>query len=59
MRFTNQPIRLLRILRYCARMGFKMESRTQEWFDLAMERGLHKNLEAGTWEMNACARARR
>jgi len=43
--FTNQPIRLLRILRYVARMGFKMESRTQEWFDLAMERGLNENIE--------------
>jgi len=42
--FTNQPIRLMRILRYCARMGFKMESRTQEWFDLAMERSLHENV---------------
>jgi tRNA nucleotidyltransferase (CCA-adding enzyme) len=45
--FTNQPIRLLRILRYCTRMGFKMETRTQEWFDLAFERGLHQNLDAG------------
>jgi tRNA nucleotidyltransferase/poly(A) polymerase len=43
--FTNQPIRLLRILRYAARMGFKIESRTQEWFDLAVERGLHENLQ--------------
>jgi tRNA nucleotidyltransferase (CCA-adding enzyme) len=43
--FTNQPVRLLRILRYSARMGFKMESRTQEWFDLAMERGLNANIE--------------
>jgi tRNA nucleotidyltransferase (CCA-adding enzyme) len=43
--FTNQPIRILRILRYCARMGFKIEGRTQEWFDLAMERGLHQNFE--------------
>ncbi|MGA8222109.1 MAG: hypothetical protein WB780_10695 [Candidatus Acidiferrales bacterium] len=43
--FTNQPVRLLRILRYAARMGFKMESRTQEWFDLAMERGLNQNVE--------------
>src|SRR5271155_3182604 len=42
--FTNQPVRLLRILRYAARMGFKMESRTQEWFELAMERGLNKNI---------------
>jgi tRNA nucleotidyltransferase (CCA-adding enzyme) len=43
--FTNQPIRLMRILRYAARMGFRMESRTQEWFDLALERGLQANLE--------------
>jgi tRNA nucleotidyltransferase (CCA-adding enzyme) len=43
--FTNQPIRIMRILRYCARMGFKMESRTQEWFDLAMERGMHEKFE--------------
>lgn len=42
--FTNQPIRLLRTLRYSARMGFKMDPRTQEWFDLAMERGLNKNI---------------
>ncbi len=43
--FTNQPIRLLRALRYCARMGFKMEQRTQEWFDLAIERGLVATIE--------------
>jgi tRNA nucleotidyltransferase (CCA-adding enzyme) len=45
--FTNRPIRLIRILRYCARMGFKMESRTQEWFDLAVQRGLHEKMDAG------------
>jgi len=45
--FTNQPVRLLRILRYAARMGFRMEQRTQEWFELAMERGLHENIEGG------------
>src|SRR5579862_4142859 len=43
--FTNQPIRIMRILRYCARMGFKMEQRTQEWFDLAIERDMQKNIE--------------
>src|SRR5580704_16117291 len=43
--FTNQPIRLMRILRYCARMGFKMEPRTQEWFDLAMQRDMQRNIE--------------
>jgi tRNA nucleotidyltransferase (CCA-adding enzyme) len=45
--FTNRPVRLLRVLRYSARMGFKMESRTAEWFALALERGLHKNLDPG------------
>src|ERR1700734_1753923 len=56
--FTNQPIRLMRTLRYCARMGFKMEPRTQEWFDLAMERGMNKNIEAVDvgHEMRALAR---
>jgi tRNA nucleotidyltransferase (CCA-adding enzyme) len=56
--FTNQPIRLLRTLRYGARMGFKMDPRTQEWFDLAMERGLNKNIgsaEVGH-ELRALAR---
>jgi tRNA nucleotidyltransferase (CCA-adding enzyme) len=38
--FTNQPVRLLRALRYEARMGFKMESRTKDWFNLAIEREL-------------------
>jgi tRNA nucleotidyltransferase/poly(A) polymerase len=56
--FTNQPIRLMRILRYCARMGFKMEARTQEWFDLAFERGLQQNLEGADvgGEIRAAAR---
>ena len=38
--FTNQPVRLLRALRLAARMGFKLESRTQEWVNLAIEREL-------------------
>ncbi len=42
--FTNQPIRLLRVHRYAARMDFKIESRTQEWFDLAMERALQEQI---------------
>lgn len=44
--FTNQPERLMRATRYCVRMGFKMEQRTADWFALAKERGLHKNLPA-------------
>ncbi len=42
--FTNQPVRLLRVLRYAARMGFKVEQRTSDWFALAIERDLHKNI---------------
>src|SRR5262250_2096095 len=42
--FTNQPPRLLRVLRYAARMGFKLEQRTQEWFELAIERDLHHSI---------------
>jgi len=42
--FTNQPVRLLRALRYEARMGFKMESRTSDWFNLALERELQATI---------------
>jgi tRNA nucleotidyltransferase/poly(A) polymerase len=42
--FTNQPVRLLRAVRYCARMDFKLESRTEEWFNLALERGLQESI---------------
>ncbi len=42
--FTNQPVRLLRALRLAARMGFKLEARTQEWFNLAIERELQLSI---------------
>jgi tRNA nucleotidyltransferase (CCA-adding enzyme) len=59
--FTNQPVRLLRVLRYAARMGFKLEQRTQEWFDLAIERDLHKTItpEDSGSELRALAREER
>jgi len=44
--FTNQPGRLLRALRFAARMGFALEERTSGWFDLAIERKLHLNIPA-------------
>ena len=44
--FTNQPVRLLRALRYAARMGFKLDSRTSDWFNLAMDRRLHESISA-------------
>src|SRR6201982_562375 len=59
--FTNQPVRLLRVLRFAARMGFKLEQRTQEWFDLAIERELHRTIEAedAGSELRALAREER
>jgi tRNA nucleotidyltransferase (CCA-adding enzyme) len=59
--FTNQPVRLLRVLRFAARMGFKVEARTQEWFDLAIERELHKTIapEDGGSELREAAREER
>ena len=59
--FTNQPVRLLRALRMAARMGFKLESRTQEWFNLAIERELQKTItpeDAGN-ELRGLAREER
>src|SRR5712675_944295 len=59
--FTNQPVRLLRALRYAARMDFKMDSRTTEWFNLAMERKLQETItpeDAGD-ELRAVAREER
>src|SRR6201984_3077954 len=59
--FTNQPVRLLRVLRYAARMGFKLEQRTQEWLELAMERDLHHSItpEDAAEEIRAVAREER
>jgi tRNA nucleotidyltransferase (CCA-adding enzyme) len=56
--FTNQPVRLLRAIRMAARMGFKLESRTQEWFNLAIERELQKTItpEDAGQELRALAR---
>jgi tRNA nucleotidyltransferase (CCA-adding enzyme) len=59
--FTNQPLRLLRAIRMAARMGFKLESRTQEWFNLAIERELQKTItpEDAGHELRALAREER
>ena len=42
-------------------MGFKLEGRTQEWFDLAIERELHKTIssEDAGGELRAVAREER
>jgi tRNA nucleotidyltransferase/poly(A) polymerase len=59
--FTNRPVRLLRVLRFAARMGFKVEARTQEWFDLAIERELQNTItpEDAGGELRAAAREER
>jgi tRNA nucleotidyltransferase (CCA-adding enzyme) len=44
--FTNQPVRILRAMRYAARMDFKLDSRTAEWFKLALERQLQDTISA-------------
>lgn len=44
--FTNQPVRLLRILRFTARLNFQIESRTKDWFDRAIERELQQRIPA-------------
>jgi tRNA nucleotidyltransferase/poly(A) polymerase len=44
--FTNRPVRLLRAIRYATRLGFKLETRTAEWFALAMERGHNERIPA-------------
>src|SRR5580692_5791406 len=59
--FTNSPVRLLRALRIAARMGFKLEARTQEWFNLAIERELQHTIppeDAGD-ELRALAKEER
>src|SRR5271169_1321114 len=59
--FTNSPVRLLRGLRIAARMGYHLESRTQEWFNLAIERELQKTItpEDAGQELRALAREER
>jgi tRNA nucleotidyltransferase (CCA-adding enzyme) len=44
--FTNYPVRLLRVLRFSARLDFKIEARTAEWFDLAISRGMQERMDA-------------
>lgn len=44
--FTNRPVRLLRVIRYSVRLGFKLEPRTAEWFALALQRGLLEKIPA-------------
>src|SRR6202166_999344 len=59
--FTNKPLLLLRALRFAARMGFKIEQRTREGVDLAIERNLQQTIrpEDAGGELRAVAREER
>ena len=59
--FTNQPVRLLRALRFAARMGFKLDARTSDWFNLALERRLQETIspQAAGSEFRQAAREER
>ncbi len=43
--FLHDPVRLLRLVRFEARLGFKPEPRTRELFDAALERGYQDYIE--------------
>ncbi|MFQ5777622.1 MAG: hypothetical protein ACE5IP_06405 [Terriglobia bacterium] len=60
--FLHDPLRMLRLLRFAARLGFRPEARTQEMFERALERGypdylqprsLGREMEQITKEENA------
>ncbi len=44
--FLRDPVRLLRLVRFESRLGFKPEPRTQELFDAALERGYQDYIDA-------------
>jgi len=44
--FVHDPVRLLRLVRFAARLGFRSEPRTQELFDAALERGYQRYISA-------------
>jgi tRNA nucleotidyltransferase/poly(A) polymerase len=45
--FVHDPIRLLRLVRFASRLGFRPEDRTQELFEAALERGYQRCVTAG------------
>lgn len=46
--FVHDPLRLLRLVRFSARLGFKPEPRTQELFEAALERGYQDYIQAAS-----------
>lgn len=43
--FLHDPLRLLRLVRFSTRLGFRPEARTQELFEAALERGYQDSIE--------------
>lgn len=43
--FVNDPVRLLRLVRFATRLGFRLEPRTQELFEMALERGYQTSVK--------------
>lgn len=46
--FAHDPVRLLRLVRLAARLGFRPEGRTQELFRAALERNYQKYVSSGS-----------
>ncbi len=47
--FFDEPIRLVRAIRFCRRLSFQIEERTQGYFNNAVEEGFHKTLTPEDW----------
>jgi len=45
--FVHDPLRLLRLVRFSVRLGFRPEARTQEMFDSALERRYQDSIQPG------------
>lgn len=45
--FVHDPLRLLRLIRFCARLGFRAETRTRELFETALERRYQSYIQPG------------
>ncbi|MBI4467021.1 MAG: CCA tRNA nucleotidyltransferase [Acidobacteria bacterium] len=45
--FLHDPMRLLRLVRFWSRLGFRPDDRTRGLFEVALERGYQENVEPG------------
>jgi len=45
--FVHDPLRLLRLVRFSTRLGYRPEPRTQELFEAALERGYQRYIQPG------------